>query len=546
MADQPPTVRECIERLGAGPECWAGAQTTTDEFNAIRKLYFKKILVAHPDKGGDAAEFRAIQEAWESIRALFDAGRVHAAGFSHYFQGIGSSERSTRGSAPQARSWEWFAEAAEEAVPGYKVEPAKSGRSKCNATGIAKKHDEPLIPKDAVRCGSLDSESGGYGRWVHLECWRVPAAIWLGLPKQGSSAAEFEVALESMGSVTLTGFAQLNAADRAAVVAHCMNQGNHAKLQNRKKKGDEEMGEQEEEEQPKGKSKGKAKAKRGRPAKKAKTEAAAPEPAAEASKPTPAKPAAAKPVAQAPPMAPNFAAQAAYFGIPNAAPSAYHQQATYQQAVVPVPRPTLPQSTALVPGTAAGGAGSQFILPRPGATGVPNAFAGQTFVMTGIFPEVGGGAGLDLGKTRVREFIESFGGRVTGSVSRKTTYLVVGKEPGLTKVSAAISKNVAQVDVLALKRAAEAPETAALINAPAPEISSWSSGYYGNGKGILLEGGSTYQRMLTDGGEIAAEYAAPRTGAAKPARGRAKKAAAPKRKRKVEEFDEEFDEEDYY
>ena len=33
--------------------------------------------------------------------------------------------------------------------------------------------------------------------------------------------------------------------------------------------------------------------------------------------------------------------------------------------------------------------------------------------MTGVFPEVGGGAGLNLGKERVKAMIESFGGRVT-------------------------------------------------------------------------------------------------------------------------------------
>ena len=31
--------------------------------------------------------------------------------------------------------------------------------------------------------------------------------------------------------------------------------------------------------------------------------------------------------------------------------------------------------------------------------------------------------------------IESFGGRVTGSVSGKTDYLVVGKAPGASKVN---------------------------------------------------------------------------------------------------------------
>ena len=45
--------------------------------------------------------------------------------------------------------------------------------------------------------------------------------------------------------------------------------------------------------------------------------------------------------------------------------------------------------------------------------------------MTGIFPELGGGGGLDLGKDRCKAMVEAFGGRVTGSVSGKTSYLIV-------------------------------------------------------------------------------------------------------------------------
>ena len=43
----------------------------------------------------------------------------------------------------------------------------------------------------------------------------------------------------------------------------------------------------------------------------------------------------------------------------------------------------------------------RFVMPVPGAVCAPNSMAGKTVVMTGVFPEVGGGAGLDLGKARV-------------------------------------------------------------------------------------------------------------------------------------------------
>ena len=79
-----------------------------------------------------------------------------------------------------------------------------------------------------------------------------------------------------------------------------------------------------------------------------------------------------------------------------------------------------------------------FIVPRP-STGlaVANMLAGKTVVLTGVFPQLGGGQGLDLGKGRARAMIESFGGRVTGAVSGKTDVLLVGTDPGMSKVSKA-------------------------------------------------------------------------------------------------------------
>jgi hypothetical protein len=126
-----------------------------------------------------------------------------------------------------------------------------------------------------------------------------------------------------------------------------------------------------------------------------------------------------------------------------------------------------------------------FVIPVPGENGAqPGALAGKTFVLTGVFPEVGGGAGLSLGKGKVKAMIESFGGRVTGSISGKTHVLVVGKNPGTSKVSAARSRsNVQLVNLKDLKEVGI--EAGRLEDAKPIVIRSFSTGYRSNGKSLL-------------------------------------------------------------
>ena len=384
-------------------------------FSRIKSVYFKRALATHPDKGGDAVAFRAVQEAWEVLRALYDEGRVSSSGWASYFDAEGPRVPVTSGRAASRAvpSWDWFAQAAQEPVPVYMVELARSDRSKCKAAPNKCSDSSPLIPKGTIRCGSLDLESGGYGRWFHLPCWRVPAVVWSGLPDPAtSSPADIEAALFEMQSVTMCGFAALSAADKAIFVAHVSDKRHWAR----------------------------------RAGKAAAAAAAASAAFAAASEPTVDPPTAKWP---------------------------------------------LPPSTAIVASSSGSQlAGARFELPRPGVNGaLPNALQGQTFVLTGVFPEVGGGAGLDLGKARVRAAIESFGGRVTGSVSGKTTYVVVGKAPGGTKVAAARSKGIQMVDVAGLKQTLEGGlrPGGSLADAPDVVITSFSSGYRGNGLGMLAD-----------------------------------------------------------
>ena len=192
---------------------------------------------------------------------------------------------------------------------------------------------------------------------------------------------------------------------------------------------------------------------------------------------------------------------------------------------VSLPRESGP-SLALAVAAAQGG---RFVLPQPGVNGaVFGALNGQTFVLTGTFPEVGGGSGLNLGKDRCIQMLESFGGRVMGSVSGKTSYLVVGKAPGASKVSAAHAKGVRTIDVMGLKRVLETPG-AALEDAPAAVIGEFSAGFKafsndfkGNGIGRLLEPADA----------AALRIKAPRKPKAKKAVKKKEAEPRPKRKRK--------------
>lgn len=133
-------------------------------------------------------------------------------------------------------SWEYYAEAAEEAIPAYKVETARSGRSKCtvckknsgkaviadraasemstaivasvarsssrakkksSSSAVVKQNDTSVISENEIRVGSLDEFAGSYGRWHHLECWRVPKKVQNGL----TNPSDEEVSLRDLLSM---------------------------------------------------------------------------------------------------------------------------------------------------------------------------------------------------------------------------------------------------------------------------------------------------------------------------------------------------------
>jgi len=192
-----------------------------------------------------------------------------------------------------------------------------------------------------------------------------------------------------------------------------------------------------------------------------------------------------------------------------------------------------------------------FRVPVPGVDGaIADALAGKTVVMTGVFPEVGGGTGLSLGKDRTKAMVESFGARVTGSVSGKTDILLVGQEPGYGAVSAARTRpKITFVSLVDLERVLKG--TIAIEQAAPVIIDTFSAGYLVQGRSNSLAlTASAAELRVARGldpppklvGEVpAAKGAAPTEAAATTA---ARKAGGTKRKKDAAPSPEETEEED--
>ena len=87
---------------------------------------------------------------------------------------------------------------------------------------------------------------------------------------------------------------------------------------------------------------------------------------------------------------------------------------------------------------------------EPAAPKADGAFAGKTFVLTGSLPT--------LSREAARSLIESLGGKVSGSVSKKTHYVVAGAEAG-SKLEKAAESGVAILDESQLLALAHATGT---------------------------------------------------------------------------------------
>ena len=82
------------------------------------------------------------------------------------------------------------------------------------------------------------------------------------------------------------------------------------------------------------------------------------------------------------------------------------------------------------------------VIDQDQALEVPQVLRGETFVITGTLPS--------WTRDEAKDIIERYGGKVTGSVSSKTDYLLVGESPG-SKLAKAQSLEVKIIDEAGLR-----------------------------------------------------------------------------------------------
>ena len=247
----PMTVGDMLAALGVtDPEAAFGACANfEDEFRVVKKAYLKIVLKEHPDKGGDRERFEAVQTAWETLSSMKAENKLGSLRLAKTTERDAAKEHAHAAAHRPSSTpdWSFYAEAFKDSgLPMYKVERAATGRSKCEmrnkeATETKKavkrrahtvcraQAADPksacFISKNAVRVGTMDIVSGAYGRFVHLECWRVPSSVYKGLPSPTveTDADAFKAALAAMEDVALAGARDLDDEGMTALARHVMD-----------------------------------------------------------------------------------------------------------------------------------------------------------------------------------------------------------------------------------------------------------------------------------------------------------------------------------
>lgn len=166
-------VSESLGALGFNGSEFGAFDNLDDQFKLLRRQYLKKCLETHPDKGGDAEVFRNVNESFEFLKNLVEKKLISTICVSCDTSAPQEYEFTSEHQG-QMPSYQYYEQAAEEEMPLYRVELAKSSRGRCFAAKSSKvcgEHKEVvLIDQGTIRAGWLQEETGQYGRWCHLKC----------------------------------------------------------------------------------------------------------------------------------------------------------------------------------------------------------------------------------------------------------------------------------------------------------------------------------------------------------------------------------------
>ena len=354
-----------LKTLGIDPATLGGMEPSA-QFKQVRAHFLRAALEHHPDRaGGDPALFRAAHDAFESLK------RGSGGGTRCLLSAL-SEDDALSGDAA-THSADFYAECEIMPVPAYAVELAKTSRSACVVC-------TQKILKATPRFGSMNKDTGSYGRWAHLSCFRVPSIIHSNFEDASASFDETKAALFALDGLSLTGIAALSSEHIDDLIEAVIDRARWAKT-TKKKRAEIDA-----------------------------TKSAAGEPAAAAA---------------------------------------------------------TPGQCAVVAGVGSGK------VPEI----VSGALNGQSFVLTGVFDAVGG-VGMARGKAGITNMIAKAGGKCVGAVSKKTTFLVIGTLPGMSKVSKAQALGVPLITPAGLETLLAAgvdPEQADLDGV------AFSKGFGGNG-----------------------------------------------------------------
>jgi hypothetical protein len=457
------SIKTLLQSIGVVEQDLSNCSDIQEEFKQIKKLYFKKVLLSHPDKGGDPTVFLEVQTSFEILRSIFEGRKI-----ASFITAFAQKQRFDT-SGTSMPSFDYFQYAAEELVPIYKVELAKSGRSKCTQKSkVGRKCTDAnvLIDKGEIRIGWINEQSGGYGGWVHLACWRVPSSLWLGLPdpKVCTDPKVFVSALISMNDIIFTGFSDLHQGEQNEIVAHVMQIEHWAKKSKLKNKFQKLLAEDSQ---------------------------------TDVMDQIMAKDGNSAPIAK---LHPGFMVDEKSVEVIDL--TATHMGVTKRAKVEQRSNQLVHRGTDVVLNEGP----VKFVIPVPGENGcIPGILGGKTIVMTGLFPEIGGGSGLSLGKERLKGILQGFGAKVTSAISGKTDMLMVGSQPGFSKVSKARASS--KVQLVSTKDLLGVLQGGGIENVEPIRIENFSNGYaLKGGNNSLALKASSYQMAIATG-DIAAPKA---------------------------------------